>query len=81
MMLTLYLFCLAIGGGFVILSTFAGFDGIDFDTHFEIDVELSEPKNDPETLTSRTHRKPPKPSFHLPFLVSDFGRLGVVFLA
>lgn len=67
MMLTLYLFCLTIGGGFVILSAFAGFDGIDFDTHFEMDVELSEPKNDPETLTSRSHRKSPKPAFHLPF--------------
>ncbi len=67
-MLKLYLFCLAIGGGFVVLSAFAGLDGIDFDSNFEIDVELSEPKNDAETLTSRTHRKSPKPSFHLPFL-------------
>ncbi|CAD0228423.1 MULTISPECIES: NfeD-like protein [Planktothrix] len=79
MMLTLYLFCLTIGGGFVILSAFAGFDGIDFDTHFEMDVELSEPKNDPETLTSRSHRKSPKPVFHLPFLTLRFWTFGSCF--
>lgn len=53
MMMTLYLFCLTIGGGFVILSAFAGLDGIDFDTHFDMDVELSEPAKDSGTLTSR----------------------------
>ncbi|MCF3574509.1 NfeD-like protein [Planktothrix agardhii] len=56
-----------------------GFDGIDFDTHFEMDVELSEPKNDPETLTSRSHRKSPKPAFHLPFLTLRFWTFGSCF--
>lgn len=79
MMLTLYLFCLAIGGGFVILSAFAGLDGIDFDTHFEMDVELSEPAKDTETLTSRTNRKPPQLSFHFPFLTLRFWTFGSCF--
>jgi hypothetical protein len=78
-MLTLYLFCLAIGGGFVILSAFAGFDGIDFDSNFDIDVELSEPKKDAETLTTRTSRKSPKPAFHLPFFSFRFWTFGSCF--
>ncbi|VXD20392.1 NfeD family protein [Planktothrix paucivesiculata] len=78
-MLTLYLFCLAIGGGFVILSVFAGLDGIDFDTHFEMDVELSEPAKDAETRTTRTHRKSPKPVFHLPFFSLRFWTFGSCF--
>jgi hypothetical protein len=51
MMLTLYLFCLTVGGGFVILSAFAGLDGVDFDPHFELDVDLSKPPQDADTLT------------------------------
>jgi len=78
-MLTLYLFCLAIGGGFVILSAFAGFDGIDFDSDFDMDVELYEPKKDAETLTSRTSRKSSKPEFHLPFFSFRFWTFGSCF--
>lgn len=41
-MLSIYLFCLAIGGIFVALSTFAGFDGADFDHDFDADMEFTD---------------------------------------
>lgn len=78
-MLTLYLFCLTIGGGFVILSAFAGLDGIDFDPHFEIDVELSEPPKDAETLPTRKNHKPRQRRFHLPFFSLRFWTFGSCF--
>lgn len=49
-MFTLYVFCLAIGGGFVILSAFAGIDGVDFDTQFDPDIQLIEPATPSKTL-------------------------------
>ncbi|CAD5957052.1 hypothetical protein PCC9214_02933 [Planktothrix tepida] len=79
MMLTLYLFCLTIGGGFVILSAFAGLDGVDFDPHFEIDVELSKPPQDAEALTPQKHPKNRQTGFRLPIFSLRFWTFGGCF--
>lgn len=41
-MLTIYRFCLLIGGIFVALSALAGLDGVDFDHHFDADIEITD---------------------------------------
>jgi len=48
-MLTLYWMCFAVGGTFVLLAVFSGFDGVDFgdstfDVHLDDDVEVAEPR-------------------------------------
>ncbi|NER32115.1 MAG: NfeD-like protein [Symploca sp. SIO1C4] len=41
-MLTIYRFCLLFGGIFVALSALAGLDGVDFDHHFDADIEITD---------------------------------------
>ncbi len=79
MMLTLYLFCLTVGGGFVILSAFAGLDGVDFDTHFELDVDLSQPSQDADTLTAYRSSKNRQPRFLFPIFSLRFWTFGSCF--
>ncbi|MGL6283386.1 MAG: NfeD family protein [Microcoleaceae cyanobacterium] len=41
-MLSIYYFCLIVGGIFIALSALAGVDGIEFDHHFDCDLEINE---------------------------------------
>ncbi|MGB3534629.1 MAG: NfeD-like protein [Microcoleaceae cyanobacterium] len=68
-MLTLYIFCLVIGGVFVGLAAIAGLDGVDFDSDFDTDIQLRDQSN------SINHHK--KSSV----LLSQFSKLGLPFLS
>lgn len=41
-MLSIYYFCLIVGGIFVALSALAGIDGVDFDHYFDCDLEVNQ---------------------------------------
>lgn len=79
MMLTIYLFCLTVGGGFVILSAFAGLDGVDFDSHFELDVDLSNPPQNADTLTPYKTPQKSKLAFGCPIFSLRFWTFGSCF--
>lgn len=41
-MLTIYYFCLILGGIFIALSALSGIDGVEFDHHFDCDLEINQ---------------------------------------
>lgn len=78
-MFTLYIFCLAIGGGFVILSAFAGFDGVDFDAQFDPDIQLIEPAPSSQTRIPQRNLTIRQRWFSLPVFSLRFWTFGSCF--
>ncbi|MGQ4650166.1 NfeD-like protein [Lyngbya aestuarii] len=88
-MLLIYRFCLLIGGVFVAISVFAGFDGVEFDNGFDADIEIrdnSDSNSTPEAeaVIAKKNRwfnllKPPIFSFRFwTFGSCFFGLTGVL---
>lgn len=78
-MFTLYVFCLAIGGGFVILSALAGIDGADFDTQFDSDIQLIEPATTSKTSSFKRNLPKRRDWLSLPVFSLRFWTFGGCF--
>jgi membrane protein implicated in regulation of membrane protease activity len=75
-MLLVYQICCIVGGIFVVLAAVGGLDGVEFETEFEADLEVSDRAPDQErSLWSRARR----PLRWLPIFTLRFWTFGIAF--